>query len=472
MEQKLERKYGLFTAICMVVGVVIGSGIFFKAEAILGHTGGNMLVSILSLLVGAVVIISCSLAFSTLATKYEKNNGVVDYAEAIVGEKYGYVMGWFLSTIYYPAITSVLAWVSARYTLVIFNPDANITGGLCMALGAFYICIFYVLNQLAPRLAGKVQVSATVIKLTPLLIMAIVGLIVGLVNGNTAEAFGSSLEMLKTPSESSGLSTIFAAVVSAAFAYDGWIIATSINAELHNPKKNLPIALTVGALIVAAIYIFYFIAVVGVTSVDVIIEKGSNAAFTTLFGNVAGTILNVFIAVACLGTLNGVSIANSRGLYSLAVRGHGPAPETLSTIDAKSNMPTNSGLIGLLLAGFWYFYFYAANLDSVMGVFSFDSSELPIITLYAMYIPIFAVFMIKEGKKSFSRNILVPVIAIIAAAFMAFSAFYAHGIKPLIASHANGGFSCPALIYLAVFAIDVMIGLAFYNKKRKNDLSL
>ncbi len=467
MEQKLERKYGLFTAICMVVGVVIGSGIFFKAEAILGHTGGNMLVSVLSLLVGAVVIISCSLAFSTLATKYERNNGVVDYAEAIVGEKYGYIMGWFLSTIYYPCITSVLAWVSARYTLVIFNPEADITGGLCMALGAFYICIFYVLNQLAPRISGKVQVSATVIKLTPLLVMAVVGLVVGLVTGNTGEAFGSSFEMLKDPAQSGSLSTLFAAVVSAAFAYDGWIIATSINAELHNPKKNLPIALTVGALIVAAIYIFYFIAVVGVTSVDVIIEKGSNAAFTTLFGNIAGTILNVFIAVACLGTLNGVSIANTRGLYSIAVRGQGPAPDVLSTIDAKSNMPTNSGLIGLLLAGFWYFYFYAANLDSVMGIFSFDSSELPIITLYAMYIPIFAMFMIKEGKKNFVRNVLVPIIAILASAFMAFAAFYAHGIAPFIKALSEGRFSFPALIYLAVFAIVMVIGLFFYRKDKE-----
>ena len=73
-------------------------------------------------------------------------------------------------------MTSVLAWVSARYTLILFDPDADITSGLCMALGALYLCGFYVLNQLSPRLAGKVQVSSTVIKLTPLIIMAVVGL--------------------------------------------------------------------------------------------------------------------------------------------------------------------------------------------------------------------------------------------------------------------------------------------------------
>ncbi len=465
MKQKLERKYGLFTAICMVVGIVIGSGVFFKAQDILNYTGGNMLIGILAWLIGGVVLISCSLAFANLAGRYEKSNGAVDYAEAVVGKKYGYVMGWFLSTIYYPALTSVLAWVSARYTLLLFDPNADITGGLCIALGAFYVCAFYAINQLTPRLAGRFQVASTLIKLTPLIIMAIVGIIVGLVNGNTAEAFKESAQ-----TASADFTSVFAAVAAAAFAYDGWIIATSINAELHNSKRNLPIALTIGAIIIISIYILYFIALAGATPVDVLMEKGSTVAFTNLFGNVAGTILNVFVVVSCLGTLNGLMLANTRGLYSIAVRGRGPAPEKLSTIDENSNSPTNSGLVALLLTGFWYFYFYAANLGGVLGILGFDSSELPIITIYAMYIPIFVVFIAKEGKKSFVKNALIPTIAILASAFMAFSAFYAHGIAPFMKANAEGRFSFPALIYLAVFAIDIVVGLIFYKTKGSNEL--
>ena len=84
---QLEKRYGLFTAICMVVGIVIGSGVFFKAQDILKYTGGNMLLGILAWLIGGVVMVICAFNFANFATKYLKVNGVVDYAEAIVGEK-------------------------------------------------------------------------------------------------------------------------------------------------------------------------------------------------------------------------------------------------------------------------------------------------------------------------------------------------------------------------------------------------
>ena len=116
MENGLKKKYGLFTAIAMVVGIVIGSGVFFKAEAVLKATGGNMPLGIAAWIIVGLIMIVCSYTFAMLATKYEKANGVVDYSGMTVGTKYGYFVGWFMATIYNPTLTSVLAWVSARYT--------------------------------------------------------------------------------------------------------------------------------------------------------------------------------------------------------------------------------------------------------------------------------------------------------------------------------------------------------------------
>ena len=82
---ELKKKYGLLTAICMVIGIVVGSGVFFKAEAILNYTGGNLKLGILAWVIGGVVMIIAAYTFSILATKYERVNGVVDYAEAAVG---------------------------------------------------------------------------------------------------------------------------------------------------------------------------------------------------------------------------------------------------------------------------------------------------------------------------------------------------------------------------------------------------
>ena len=460
---QLKKRYGLFTAICMVVGIVIGSGVFFKAQDILKYTNGNMLLGILAWIIGGVVMIICAFTFANFATQYLKVNGVVDYAEAIVGKKYAYMTGWFLSTIYFPAMTSVLAWVSARYTLVLFDASADITSGLCMALGAFYLCLAYAINILSPKIAGKFQVSATIIKLIPLAIIVVVGTIVGLINGNTIEAFTQTAE-----STGGDFGSVFAGIAAAAFAYEGWIIATSINAELKNAKRNLPIALVIGTIIIMVVYITYFIGLTGGASVDVLRAEGSTTAFKNLFGQVGGTILNVFIVISCLGTLNGLMLACTRSFYSVAVRDCGPAPKTLAHIDPHTNMPSNSGVIALFFCAAWFFYFYAANLTKpVFGLFSFDSSELPIITIYAIYIPVFIMFIIKEGKKNIFKNIVMPVLATLASLFMVFVAIYAHGIGPYQAAAENGEFAFPVLFYLIVFAVIMAIGALLYKKKEK-----
>ena len=180
MENKLKKKYGLLMAICMVVGIVIGSGVFFKGQDILRHTGGNMYYGILSWIIGGIVMIVCAATFAKFASKYEKVNGIVDYAESIVGEKYGYLVGWFTSIIYFPAMTSVLAWVSARYTLALFG-NSEVNGGLCMILSGVYLVAAYALNSLSPKKAGKFHVSSTIIKLIPLGVMILIGSIYGLV---------------------------------------------------------------------------------------------------------------------------------------------------------------------------------------------------------------------------------------------------------------------------------------------------
>lgn len=104
MDNHLKRKYGLFTAICMVVGIVIGSGVFFKAQTILQKTGGDMPMGILAWVIGGAIMLVNLLTFSFMSQKYEKVSGLVDYAEATMGSRYGYLMGWFVATIYFPGM--------------------------------------------------------------------------------------------------------------------------------------------------------------------------------------------------------------------------------------------------------------------------------------------------------------------------------------------------------------------------------
>ena len=438
MSNQLQRKYGLFTAICMVVGIVIGSGVFFKAQTILEKTGGNMPLGILAWIIGGAIMLACLLTFSFMGQKYERVNGIVDYAEAVVGPKYGYMMGWFSTVIYFPAMTSVLAWVSARYTMEFLTsafpniplmiPAAQggcAVGPETMALTVFYLCAVYAMNALSPKLAGKFQTSTTVIKMIPLVLMMIVGVIVGLVTGTLQENMVTTAQVSNVAA-----SPLFVGVCATAFAYEGWIIATSINAELKDSKKNLPKALVIGGIIIVCTYLFYYIGVAGGASNQELIDKGATVAFTNIFGGFLGNVLNLFIAVSCLGTTNGLMLGCSRCMYALAARNEGPSPETFNKLDPKSNMPTNSSIFALLVTGAWFLYFYCANLAPFAGawggVMQFDSSELPIITIYLMYLPIIIQWMRKEKDQSVVRRFLLPILALCGSVFMVVACIFSH----------------------------------------------
>ena len=457
----MEKRYGLPTAICLVVGIVIGSGIFFKTESVLNVTDGNVLTGVLAIALVGLIAFFCVYAFSILAQKYEKVNGLVDYAEATCGSKYAYYLGWYMTFIYTPGITSVLGWVTARYLCQLFG--FGITSGETLAVAGLILVSVAFINGVAPKLAGKLQVSTTVIKLIPLCLMAVVGIIAGLSNGQLAQNF-----QMNATSSVSFMGGLSASVVALAFAFEGWILATTINAELKNSKKNLPLALIFGIIVIVAIYIFYYLGICGAITKEELMVAGSTQAFKNLFGNGFGTLLSVFIVVSCLGTTNGLVMANSRNLYSIAARGHGPNPKLFGKVDEASNMPMNSTFFGALISMVWMVYFFGANLSEKnwFGLFSFDSSELVIVALYAFYIPIF-VMMFKDKELGFGKRVIVPALAIISCVALVVCAVFAHGIMKYQAAAANGEFSFPVLFFLIVTAIVMFIGKFFYREEKE-----
>ncbi len=459
----------------MVVGTVIGSGVFFKAQNVLNATGGNMPIGIAAWCITGLIMVICSAQFAIMATKYDRVNGVTAYAEATCGKGYSYAVAWFLANIYFPGMTSVLAWVSARYFGVIMGWD--MTSSQVMLLAGVLLIFSYTLNALSPKLAGKFQVSATVIKLIPIVLMAIIGTVSGIINGILPQNFVTTVTEATGGSVGSGL---FAAIVATVFAYEGWIVATSISEELKNPKKNLPIALVAGSLIVVLAYVLYYVGVAGGASNEVLMNEGATVAFKNIFGGIGGMFLNICIVISCLGTLNGLMVASTRAMYAIAENNEGPKPKMFSQIDKTTEMTTNSAIWGLFTCSLWLLYFYGANLapgESWFGIFSFDSSELPIVTIYAFYIPMFIIWMKKEKELGVFKRFILPILAIIACGFTIFAAIYAHGITPYLEALKSGEFACPIIFYLIIFAFIMLIGMFFYSpvknkifKNKKSDV--
>ena len=448
----MEKRYNLLTAIAMVVGTVIGSGVFFKAEVVLKNTGGNLMIGVLSWLIMGVVMIICTYTFGLVAGNYEGADGLVAFTRASCGKTYAYYVGWFMTVVYYPTLTGVLCWLPARYLGVLIGGEvwSNPTSAPVMTLSVAFMVLTYAMSALAPKLAGKFQISTTAIKLIPLLLMAVVGTIAGLANGQITYNFANIVDPSVAPTTG-----LFAGVVALSFAYEGWICATSIGSELKDAKRNLPRALVIGAIIVVAVYVAYYIGLAGALDSAVMMEngqEGAKLAFQNIFGQVGGALIFVFVVISCWGTCNGLTMSVCRGMYDLAVDSESEKLKMFKNIDPDTGMPANSAVVGLLTTGLWLVYFYGANLapTSWFGPFCFDSSELPIITLYLLYIPIFLKLMGLKNLKGFNRYV-VPVLAILCCLFMCFACFYTYRIK--------------VLFYLILFAV-IMLGGALLKGKK------
>ena len=447
--QSLNKKYGLFTAICMVVGIVIGSGIFFKAPGVIEKAGGNAVFSILAWLISGLIMVVIATSFGVMATKYEKMNGVVDYAEATCGKTYAYFVGWFLALIYYPSMTSVLAWVSARYTLVVvLGHDGKMFSAECITIALLYLVLAYFLNTVAPKVAGKFQISSTAIKLVPITFIAIVGTVIGLVNGTLGANFNTALNSVNT----SGGVGLFPAICSTIFAYEGWIVATAINSEIKDSKKNLPIALCLGTFIIVAAYTLYNIGILGLARIGDL-AGGTYAAFS-FFGPAMASVINVFVVISCLGTLNGLMLGCSRGIYTLSARREGLYPELFAEVDKKTNIPHNSSSFALLVSAVWFVYFIFSSLG-VFGEYGFDSSELPIVTVYPLYLPILVIMMIREKDVHPFKRFVLPSLSIVGIGVIVYASIASHGLKNVW--------------YLMVFFAIMILGYLVLLSNRKKE---
>lgn len=439
----LEKKYGFFTAVSMVVGIVIGSGVFKSAGDVLNAAGGNLLTAILAWLIGGMIMVISSYTFSLVAVNIEKSSGIVDYMENATGEKGGYLIAWFLNFIYYPILIGILAWLAGSISSSILNiTNPHMT----WVFGLLYLFMTFFLNLVSPRLAGKWQVSATVIKLIPLLLIAIVGLAVGFTNGTT-------IENIKIPATNAMTGSLATAVAVTAFAYEGWIIATSINSELRNAKRVLPKALVLGSITVITSYILFFIGLSGVLSNNEAIELSGSLETTVvatkrLFGSFVGSTVIVLVLISVLGTLNGLVMGGIRGMYSISIRDIGPKPEVFKKF-SKNNATVNSGLLSLVLTLFWLSIWYG-NFQGWWNNNFMDTSILSIVFIYGSYLFIYVNIMKSMKQLSFVNRFVAPTLASIGGLYLIYGAFMSNKLM--------------FLYFFILVSIIMVVGIITYKK--------
>ncbi|MCL2402933.1 MAG: APC family permease [Coriobacteriia bacterium] len=460
---QLKRKYGLLMTFAMVTGTVIGSGIFFRNETILATVGNDMWTGVMAWVIGGLITLNIAYVFATLAVRNPEQAGLVGLSEYLVGRKYGYAFGWFLATIFFPSLTGVLAWVSARFTVVLFGWDADPSfSGYTYMIALFYLVAVYAMTVLSPKLATRFHISCAVLKVIPLILMGVVGTIVGLANGTTLDNMRSVSDYVPAAAGYLAANPFFVALVATIFAYIGWEAVLNIASEVKNPKRNLPIALVGGMLVIITIYVSYFVGIFSSAPLDQIAGAGGVlVAFESRFTEFAGTALFVFVIISCLGTLNGLMIGGQKTFYALATKKKGFNPDLFSQVDRVTNMPNNSASLFLLAVAAWMVIF-GANSAGWYGDFfltisgervaTFDIAGLVPITLNSFLIPVFIMTMIKQKDMHWFNRFVAPAAATIGALFLIYAVFY---------NQAGA-----ALFYLGFFAITMTVGFLYYNHKK------
>lgn len=405
---KKEQHYGLMTAITMIVGICIGSGIFFKADDILRMTGGSVLLGVLVLCIGAFSIIFGSISLTELSIRTDKSGGLVGYFEAFISPKMASAFGWFQTFLYFPTINVVVAWAAGIYTLIILGLP-NILEWQIL-IGVIYLLIIYGVNFISLRLGGYFQVISTYVKLVPLIGIAVIGFFW------TKGHPDIPANLTAVPLTNVGWGWL-AALAPVAFSYDGWPISTSITNEIKNPKRTMPLALTIGPLIVLAVYVTYFLGMNKLLGSEYILAAGDQAVYAVgewLLGPSGGTIITLFVIVSVLGVTNGVTLGNLRMPQALASKGMIPQSEKIAKMDLKKQLSFASFRVSLACSLFWMAIHYLTQKTGILA--GGDISEIAIVFGYMCY-PILYVKIIQMKRKgeikSTFKGLIAPVFGIL-----------------------------------------------------------
>src|SRR5579872_4650616 len=270
---ELKRVLGIWSAAAIVVGTVIGSGIFLVPSSMVKDVGTPWMVFAVWIFGGLLTLFG-ALSYAELAAAMPEAGGEYVYLREAYGPLWGFIYGWTQMWVAKSGSIATLAsgffiylanfqpglekvWVVVPLPLGEAGLPLEIRYGQLLAMGV--IAILALINYFGVRVGGDVQVSVTLVKVLLLAAIILIGL--GTAHGSVANYHTS------TPS-AGGIAGFFAALVAALWAYDGWNNVAMVASEVRRPQRNLPLALIVGSLAVMVIYLLANLAYFRVLSSD------------------------------------------------------------------------------------------------------------------------------------------------------------------------------------------------------------
>jgi len=457
MKENIHAKYGIVTAFSLVMGTVIGVGIFFRAPAMAALTGGDFNAVLTAWIVGILMVVSAAIVIAEISSMDTDTGGVQSFLERSWSKKVGFGAGFTQTFLYLPANLALISWfVAGQFYVALLGRGGS--GVEQVTLAAVLIIVSFLINIYQPKLGGAIQVGSTFIKIIPLILVGVFGI---MFSGAPITTEGANMAAVIEASGQGFITKVAAALGPALFALEGWIFIGIVSKEVKNPEKNVPRAISGGLILVAMFYLLFTFGVFNVASGEALGSGGADSAgiVVKLFGPSAGRLLNIGILISALGVINSFTLAFVRAPYALAERRDFPMAEMLRRVDGKTDTPIFSGFTAMVIS---LSYIGAAlviggmgGIEGALGMLG----DMTILIFYVYYsITIIGVLKLRRIEPEARREFRAPMINLLSVMAIAGTLFGGYG---LFAAYAKT--NLPVLIIYILFSLS---GFVMYRASR------
>jgi len=360
-ETELSREISLFGGVSILVGIMVGSGIFYLGSYVFMFAGNSQGLALLAWVVGGIVTLISGLCYAELGAMMPRAGGSYVYLREAYGKSVAFMSGF--SSFILGSSGSIAALALAFATIL--NNFVAINEATQKGIAILVIVLLTVANYYGVKFGSWIQNLFTVAKLVPILIILGLGLFLGNQSPDLSINVDASVDVMGL------ISMVAMGVVATLWAYEGWTNLNNVSEELKNPKRNLPLALVIAIFFVMILYVLFNFAIYRVLSFQEIVDAiaGGNlflgtAVANRLLGGFGSTLVGLGMLVSVFGATNGCVMVFPRLYYAMAK--DGLFFRRVGEINPSTKTPANAILLSAFVSIILVFFRNLNQLTSLV----------------------------------------------------------------------------------------------------------